>query len=116
MAKKVETKTKSRAVASKVKVPSPAKRSEKRVAAVAQVAPTKAELPVAAAASVSESQTSPSAFMSHAELERLVRREAFRLAQRRQFRQGSPVQDWFAAETAVKAQLAAQGIVVEPRE
>lgn len=46
------------------------------------------------------------------EVEQLVRQEAFRLAQRRHFRDGTPEQDWFAAEAAVKAQLQARGITL----
>jgi hypothetical protein len=47
--------------------------------------------------------------LPHHELEQLVRQEAFRLAQRRHFRDGTPEQDWFAAEATVKAQLTARG-------
>jgi hypothetical protein len=42
----------------------------------------------------------------------MVRRTAYRLAQRRQFRGGSPSQDWFTAEAAVKADLQSRGILL----
>lgn len=82
------------------------------VAAPALAAKTPVTVPVLAAAKTSVVETAPVRTISRAELEELVRLEAFRLAQRRQFRGGSQVQDWFAAENLVKTQLAARGFAV----
>ncbi len=81
------------------------------VAAPALAAKTPVTVPVLAAAKTSVVETAVRT-ISRAELEELVRLEAFRLAQRRQFRGGSQVQDWFAAENLVKTQLAARGFAV----
>ena len=51
--------------------------------------------------------------VTRAELTELVRREAYRLATRRNFMNGSPFQDWVNAEAAVRAQLEAQGARAE---
>ena len=72
--------------------------------AVAQPAPTVRAAPVVAVEPVKAERT-----ISRTDLEQLVRREAFKRAQLRQFRGGSPTQDWFAAEASVKAQLSARG-------
>jgi len=62
--------------------------------------------------SMSETATAsePERRIGRADFELMVRRTAYRLAQRRQFRGGSPSQDWFAAEAAVKADLQSRGI------
>jgi len=52
----------------------------------------------------------PERRIARADFELMVRRTAYQLAQRRQFRGGSPAQDWFAAEAAVKADLQSRGI------
>ncbi|MFO0596366.1 MAG: DUF2934 domain-containing protein [Myxococcaceae bacterium] len=44
------------------------------------------------------------------QLDLMIRRAAYQRAQARQFRGGSPAQDWFAAEAAVKAELNARGV------
>ncbi len=45
------------------------------------------------------------------QIEQLVRREAYRLAEARNFRGGSPVEDWLTAEMMVKSQLHARGVM-----
>mgnify|MGYP000213890395 CR=1 FL=1 len=65
------------------------------------------ELDVAAEMNALETvavETKPVARIERGELELMIRREAFKRAQARQFRGGSPANDWFAAEAAVKAE------------
>jgi hypothetical protein len=50
--------------------------------------------------------------VSRGELDKLVREEAYRRAAARNFRNGSPVADWLAAEKQVLGQLAANGVTV----
>lgn len=47
--------------------------------------------------------------VTRAEFLELVRKEAYLRAQRRDFKNGSPFQDWVNAEAAVSGRLAAQG-------
>ena len=48
--------------------------------------------------------------VSRAEFMALVRQEAYGRAARRNFKNGSPFQDWVNAEAAVSGKLAAQGV------
>jgi hypothetical protein len=81
--------------------------SEKRVELVAApavletVAPTPA--PVATPAAAVRT-------LSRAEFMVLVRKEAYSRAARRNFKNGSPFQDWVNAEAAVSGKLAAEGV------
>jgi hypothetical protein len=50
--------------------------------------------------------------MTRAEFEATVRREAWLLAEARSFRNGSPLEDWLRAETAVRARLQAEGVSI----
>ncbi len=52
----------------------------------------------------------PARTLSRAEFMVLVRKEAYRCAARRNFKNGSPFQDWVNAEAAVSGKLAAQGV------
>ena len=72
----------------------------------------KASAPVAKSSAPATKAAAPARTISTGELEQLVRQEAFNLAKRRQFRGGSQVKDWFAAEATVKAQLSARGIAL----
>jgi hypothetical protein len=54
----------------------------------------------------------PAKTITRGELERRVREEAYRRAAARNFRNGSPVADWLAAERAVLGQLSADGVTV----
>ncbi|MDP2274808.1 MAG: hypothetical protein Q8N23_16730 [Archangium sp.] len=51
----------------------------------------------------------PVRVVSRAEFMTLVRAEAYRRAHTRNFRNGSPFQDWVNAEAAVSGKLAAEG-------
>jgi hypothetical protein len=70
--------------------------------------------PVLSSGAMSETATAsePARRIGRADFELMVRRTAYRLAQRRQFRGGSPSQDWFTAEAAVKADLQSRGILL----
>ena len=78
----------------KAAVPAPVVVVEKPVVAVKDV-------PVMAA---------PTRTVSRAEFLDLVRKEAYQRAARRNFRNGSPFQDWVHAEAHVSGQLASQGV------
>ena len=89
----------------------------------AMAAPVKAETKVEAKATATTVTTAapprmemkpatdaaPKKGITREELEQLVRTEAYRRAEARNFRNGSPVQDWLSAEAAVAARLAAEG-------
>ena len=62
-------------------------------------------VPVAAAAEVKPTRT-----LTRAEFLDLVRKEAYRRAVRREFKNGSPFQDWVNAEASVSGKLAAEGV------
>lgn len=122
MTTKKAEKTK-RAVAAKSKVTTGAKRAVKRtrVAMVKTTTPAVETTPVAPALKVEanemEALVSPPApapasvpsIQKH-ELEKMIRLAAFKRAQARHFRGGSPTQDWLAAEAAVKAELHSRGV------
>lgn len=55
-------------------------------------------------------EQAPVRTMSRAEFMVLVRREAYNRAARRNFKNGSPFQDWVNAEAAVSGKLAAEGV------
>ncbi|MBM4378981.1 MAG: DUF2934 domain-containing protein [Deltaproteobacteria bacterium] len=103
-------------------------------AAAAAAAPAKAPAKVATAApkavekkpaekpAVSKAEPKPAAVaaapkaapakqaVSRGELDTLIREEAYRLATARNFRNGSPVADWLAAEKQVLGKLASEGV------
>ncbi|MBL8916593.1 MAG: DUF2934 domain-containing protein [Archangium sp.] len=112
-----------RAVAAKAKLTTGAKRAVKRVR-VQMVKPTPSA-PTHVVATERAGNDAPSIDMKEMEalvvpaplpsiarheLELMIRREAFKRAQARHFRGGSPAQDWFAAEAAVKAELHSKGV------
>lgn len=109
-----------RAVAAKAKLTTGAKRAVKRVR-VQMVKPTpsapthtvatevKPETP-ALKLDATELEALVKPAIGQHELELMIRREAYKRAQARHFRGGSPSQDWFAAEAAVKAELASKGV------
>jgi hypothetical protein len=70
--------------------------------------------PVLSSGAMSETATAsePARRIGRADFELMVRRTAYRLAQRRQFRGGSPSQDRFTPEAAVKADLQSRGILL----
>jgi hypothetical protein len=70
-------------------------------APVATLAPSVAVEPLPAPA--------PTRLVSRAEFMDLVRKEAYRRATRRNFKNGSAFQDWLHAEAAVSGKLAAEG-------
>ncbi len=59
-----------------------------------------------------EAMAPPSRTLSREEFEAIVRREAYMRAQQRGFRNGSPLEDWVAAEIEVRARLSAEGASV----
>ena len=65
------------------------------------------EAPVLVAAEVVEQ--APTRSVTRAEFMDMVRKEAYRRAALRNFRNGSPFQDWVNAEAAVSGKLAAEG-------
>lgn len=121
-----------RAVAAKAKLTTGAKRAVKRVrvqmvkptpsaptapmptapthlsAEAAELAPKTELAPLKLDATELKALVTP-AIGKH-ELELMIRREAYKRAQARHFRGGSPSQDWFAAEAAVKAELHSKGV------
>lgn len=113
-----------RAVAAKAKLTTGAKRAVKRVR-VQMVKPTpsapehvveteradapKVDMKEMEALVVPAPSVAPVMIARH-DLELMIRREAFKRAQARQFRGGSPAQDWFAAEASVKAELHSKGV------
>jgi hypothetical protein len=126
-AEKSVSKTK-RAVAAKSKLTTGAKRAVKRVR-VQMVKPSPSApthtvaMPKVDAAEMTALETTavveatPAAVEARAvvtiertELDLMIRREAFKRAQARQFRGGTPANDWFAAEAAVKAELQSRGV------
>ena len=52
----------------------------------------------------------PTRTLTRAEFLDLVRKEAYRRAARREFKNGSPFQDWVNAEASVSGKLAAEGV------
>ncbi|MFT3712793.1 MAG: DUF2934 domain-containing protein [Archangium sp.] len=106
-----------RAVAAKAKLTTGAKRAVKRVR-VQMVKPTPSAPThtvvtrdeMSALETVAVVETKQVVTIERAELELMIRREAFKRAQARQFRGGSPANDWFAAEAAVKAELSSRGV------
>ncbi len=56
-----------------------------------------------------EAMAPPARTLSRDELEAIIRREAYMRAQQRGFRNGSPLEDWVAAESEVRAKLTAEG-------
>lgn len=109
-----------RAVAAKAKLTTGAKRAVKRVrvqmvkpspsAPTHTVAMPKLDAAEMNALETVAVETKPVARIERGELELMIRREAFKRAQARQFRGGSPANDWFAAEAAVKAELSSRGV------
>jgi hypothetical protein len=58
---------------------------------------------------VAEVVAAPTREVTRAEFMAMVRKEAYRRAAMRNFRNGSPFQDWVNAEAAVSGKLAAEG-------
>ena len=56
--------------------------------------------------------TAPMNVVAKHEVDALVREAAFLLAKRRNFRNGTPTQDWLAAEVFVNERLTARGFTV----
>ena len=56
--------------------------------------------------------TAPMNVVAKHEVDALVREAAFLLAKRRNFRNGTPTQDWLAAEAFVNERLTARGFTV----
>lgn len=54
-------------------------------------------------------EQAPTRTVTRGEFMSLVRKEAYRRAALRKFRNGSPFQDWVNAEAAVSGKLAAEG-------
>ena len=81
-----------------------------RAAAVALVAKPEPEV-IAALPPVTlpEPLVAPVRVVTRAEFVTLVRTEAYRRAHTRNFRNGSPFQDWVNAEAAVSGKLSAEG-------
>ena len=90
----------------------------KRTTAAVDLTPTpapiftsSAELIAAAPAVVlPEPVAAPARTVTRPEFMELVRKEAYRRATRRNFKNGSPFQDWVNAEAAVSGKLAAEGV------
>lgn len=82
--------------------------SEKRVEVV--LAPAVLETATATPAPVVVVEAAPVRTLSRAEFMVLVRKEAYSRAARRNFKNGSPFQDWVNAEAAVSGKLAAEGV------
>lgn len=82
----------------------PAKAAATAAPKAAEKAP--AEKPAAAKAAPAKKT------VSRGELDKLIREEAYRLATARNFRNGSPVADWLAAEKQVLGKLSADGVAV----
>jgi len=85
--------------------------SEKRVEVV--VAPAVLETVTQTVEPVSApvvQEAAPVRTLSRAEFMELVRKEAYSRAARRNFKNGSPFQDWVNAEAAVSGKLAAEGV------
>ncbi len=89
----------------------------KRTVSAKQVVETVSLTPavIAAAPVVLPVEQAPLRTVSRAEFMVLVRQEAYNRAARRNFRNGSPFQDWVNAEAAVWGKLAAQGVRPELR-
>lgn len=89
----------------------------KRTVSAKQVVETVSLAPavIEAAAVVLPVEQAPLRTMSRAEFMVLVRQEAYNRAARRNFRNGSPFQDWVNAEAAVSGKLAAEGVRPELR-
>lgn len=103
--------------------PTPVAKLEPVVAArSASVTPTKPVVaakpaPVTVTETVVEVETAeavapPARVVPKHEVRQLVREAAFLFAKRRQFRNGTPTQDWLAAEAFVNERLAARGFTV----
>lgn len=69
-----------------------------------------APVPVLAAVVEAPLETKPTRTLTRAEFLDLVRKEAYRRAARRDFKNGSPFQDWVNAEASVSGKLAAEGV------
>jgi hypothetical protein len=78
-------------------------------AKAAAPAPVVVEKPAVAVKDVPV-MAAPTRTVSRAEFLDLVRKEAYQRAARRNFRNGSPFQDWVHAEAHVSGQLASQGV------
>lgn len=79
------------------------------LASEAEVLVTEAAIAAAPAVVLPEPVLKPTREVSRAEFLALVRKEAYRRASTRNFRNGSPFQDWVNAEAAVSGKLAAEG-------
>lgn len=86
--------------------------NEKRVKSVEleKSAPVAATVTAAKPAPVVEAK--PERVMPKQEVEQLVREAAFLFAKQRNFRNGTPTQDWLAAEAFVNERLVARGFTV----
>lgn len=83
-----------------VPTPAPIFPDEPQVTLESKPAAADLQLPVVAA---------PARLVTRAEFLELVRKEAYRRATHRNFKNGSPFQDWVHAEAAVSGKLAAEG-------
>ncbi len=89
-----------------------AKKVTRAAAAVAKPAKLELKPEVLAAlppVALPEPIVAPVRVVTRAEFMTLVRTEAYRRAHTRNFRNGSPFQDWVNAEAAVSGKLAAEG-------
>lgn len=111
------TSSKSKSSSKKVAAPVTAKKAKKLdaaevvpVPAPVFVEPAKVEAAPVVEAKVEVVEAAPTRTMTRGEFMDLVRQEAYRRAARRQFKNGSPFQDWVHAEAHVSGLLAAQGV------
>ena len=84
--------------------------SEKRVEVVLAPAVLETVTETQAPVVVEQAAAAPARTLSRAEFLLLVRKEAYNRAARRNFKNGSPFQDWVNAEAAVSGKLAAEGV------
>lgn len=114
--KSTSSKAKSSSSSKKVAAPATAKKAKKTdvVVQTAKAAPAVVEKPVVAVKDVAVKDVpvmaAPTRTVTRAEFLDLVRKEAYQRAARRNFRNGSPFQDWVHAEAHVSGQLASQGV------
>lgn len=99
------TSSKAKSSSKKVAAPATAKKAKKPVDVVEAV-----QLPAAVEVKDVPVMAAPTRTVSRAEFLDLVRKEAYQRAARRNFRNGSPFQDWVHAEAHVSGQLASQGV------
>lgn len=108
---KSSKKTTTASTAKKVKREASEKRVEVVVAPAVLETVTQTVEPVSAPVVQEAAQeAAPVRTLSRAEFMELVRKEAYSRAARRNFKNGSPFQDWVNAEAAVSGKLAAEGV------